>query len=458
MRRFKCGLCGYEFFESQATMGEDGLLSCPMCGAPMELLEPVEFDGIDNIPASMDDSPDLTRIDDSVRCMAEIHQMAATGVSIIEAMGIKKTLPEWDDILILGAQLDPMPLEQDVPVDTSVVIGKHAQKPLVLENPIMISHMSFGALSREAKIALARGGAMAKAAMCGGEGGILPEEREAAHQYIFEYVPNLYSVTLENMRNADAIEIKIGQGTKPGLGGHLPGDKVTEEIAAIRGKIAGEDIHSPSKFGDIHIKDDLKQLVDKIRTQSEGRPVGIKIAAGRIERDLAFCVWAKPDFITIDGRGGATAASPKLVRDATSVPTIYALHRARKYLDSVSSDISLVITGGLRLSSDFAKAIAMGADVVAVATAGLLAAGCQQYRICATGRCPMGIATQDPELRARLDIDTAARRVANFLDVSLRELKSFARLTGHRRLHDLSVDDLCTINQEISKFTSIVHA
>ncbi|MCL1982319.1 MAG: FMN-binding glutamate synthase family protein, partial [Clostridiales bacterium] len=226
----------------------------------------------------------------------------------------------------------------------------------------------------------------------------------------------------------------------------------------VRGKPEGQDIHSPSKFENINTAGDLKKLIDQLREQSEGRPIGVKIAAGRIESDLAFCVQGAPDFITIDGRGGATGASPKIIRDATSVPTIYALHRARKYLDSVNSDISLVITGGLRASSDFAKALAMGADAVAIATAGLIAAACQQYRICGSGKCPVGIATQDLELRGRLNIDAAAKRVANYLNVSFTELKQFARITGHRNVHDLTVADLCTINREISDFTSIPHA
>jgi len=318
--------------------------------------------------------------------------------------------------------------------------------------------MSFGALSREVKIALEKGSAMAGTAMCSGEGGILKEEMEAAYKYIFEYVPNHYSLTPENLKNADAIEIKIGQGTKPGLGGQLQGEKVNEEIAAVRGKPVGEDIHSPSRFAEITDSDDLKNLVSKLREESEGRPIGVKIAAGRIESDLAFCVYAEPDFITIDGRGGATGASPKLIRDATSVPTIYALYRARKYLDSIRSDISLVITGGLRVSSDFAKALAMGADAVAVATAALIAAACQQYRICDMGRCPVGVATQDPELRARLNVEAAANRVANFLNVSKAELESFARITGHNRIHDMNISDLCTISHEIYDFTDIPHA
>ena len=266
--------------------------------------------------------------------------------------------------------MNPPPLNGHDAVDTTTVIGKNAKKPLILTNPIFVSHMSFGALSKETKVALARGSALAGAAMCSGEGGILPEEMAAAHKYIFEYIPNLYSVTRENLRNADAIEIKIGQGTKPGMGGHLPGSKVTPEIAAIRNKPLGEDVISPSKFPDINTKEDLKALVTKLREESDGRPIGIKIAAGKLERDLEFCVFAEPDFITIDGRGGATGASPKLVRDATSVPTVYALYRARKYLDAVGADdIALVITGGLRVSSDFAKALAMGADAVAVASA-----------------------------------------------------------------------------------------
>lgn len=209
------------------------------------------------------------------------------------------------------------------------------------------------------------------------------------------------------------------------MGGHLPGSKVTPEIAAIRNKPLGEDVISPSKFPDINTKEDLKALVTKLREESDGRPIGIKIAAGKLERDLEFCVFAEPDFITIDGRGGATGASPKLVRDATSVPTVYALYRARKYLDAVgANDIALVITGGLRVSSDFAKALAMGADAVAVASAALIAAACQQYRICGTGKCPVGIATQDPDLRARLKIEASAQRVANFLNCSLAELKT----------------------------------
>ena len=384
--------------------------------------------------------------------------MAVTGKSIGGAMSTRMPMPNWDDILLLGAQLNPAPLNDGDFVETKTVIGKHAKKPMVLESPVYISHMSFGALSKEVKVALAKGSAMAKTAMCSGEGGILPEEREASYKYIFEYIPNKYSATDENLRNADAIEIKIGQGTKPGMGGHLPGEKVTAEIAEIRGKKQGEDVQSPSKFPEINSKEDLKAMVDMLRERSEGRPIGIKIAAGNIEDDLEYCVFAEPDFITVDGRGGATGSSPFFLREATTVPTVYALSRARKYLDSVGSDISLVITGGLRVSADFAKALAMGADAVAIASAGLIAAACQQYRICGTGKCPVGVATQDPELRKRLHVEASAQRVANFLNVSLEELKTFARVTGNTSVHDLSMDNLVTLDKEIAEYTGIRHA
>ena len=411
-----------------------------------------------NLKPTADYDSSLVRHDENARYMEEIHEMAVKGESLHAAMGTLLPLPKWEDILLLGAQLDPAPLNDDDPVSTQTIIGKNAKQPMVLESPVYISHMSFGALSKEIKTALAKGSACAKTAMCSGEGGILPEEKAAAYKYIFEYIPNKYSVTDENLKTSDAIEIKIGQGTKPGMGGHLPGSKVTEEIAAIRGKNVGEDIQSPSKFPEINSKEDLKAMVDMLRERSEGRPVGIKLAAGNIEKDLAYAVSAGPDFITIDGHGGATGSSPFFLREATSVPTIYALSRARRYLDSIQSDIALVITGGLRVSADFAKALAMGADAVAVASAPLIAAACQQYRICGSGYCPVGIATQNPMLRERLKIEEAAQRIANYLILSNDELKTFARISGLDDVHKLSLDNLITLDDQIAKYTGIAHA
>lgn len=462
-----CSICGHVFDEEKEGRSIQSITQCPMCGVDAQYFrldtsrataEPGHTQTTAPEAGSLEYAHEFKRSDEKERHMADIHEMAVKGSSIIESMSVKDVRPGWEEILILGAQLNPMPLDEHAEVSTTTVIGKHAKQPMVLNTPVFISHMSFGALSREVKVALAKGSALAGTAMCSGEGGILPEEQAAAHKYIFEYVPNLYSVTEENLQNADAIEIKIGQGTKPGMGGHLPGEKVTEEIAAIRCKPMGEDIISPSTFPGLRTREDLRQLVAELRRRSGGRPIGIKLAAGRVEKDLEFALFAEPDFVTLDGRGGATGASPKLVRDATSLPTIYALHRARKYLDSVGSDVDLVITGGLRVSSDFAKAIAMGAHGVAIASAGLIAAACQQYRICGGGNCPVGVATQNPEFRKRLRVDDASQRVYNFLNVSTEELKTFARITGHSNVHDLGLKDICTTSTELSTHTDIAHA
>lgn len=479
MSIYKCSVCGYIYDESKNDKTWDELSEdweCPVCTKGRSYFgkistvyyeedEKVAEDIVeDESKLNTEKEGDLNylstylRRDDEVeKHMDIIHEMAVTGKSIIEPMRTKLPVISWDDILIMGAQLNPLPLNEHDEVNTTTIIGKKAKKPMIIENPVYISHMSFGALSKELKIALAKGAAKSKTAMCSGEGGILPEEKEASYKYIFEYVPNKYSVTEENLKNSDAIEIKIGQGTKPGMGGHLPGEKVTEEIAKVRNKPVGQDVISPSCFEEIQSKEDLKKLVDELREVSEGRPIGVKISAGHIEKDMEFIAYAKPDFVTIDGRGGATGASPKLLKDATSIPTIFALYRARKYIDTHGLDIDLVITGGLRISTDFAKAIAMGADAIAIASSALMAAACQQYRICGSGKCPVGVATQDEELRKRLHIENSATRVANFLNVSLEELKTFARISGHKDIHDLSVDDLYTVNSEISNYTNIQH-
>ncbi len=457
---YKCLICGHIHNEEKTGVLLKDLDKCPTC--KQEISNFVEFESSDfeiqNETLDLSYPKEFAKNDKDIQHMNTIHQMAISGESIISAMYTELPMPNWDDILILGCQLNPLPIESNIDVNTTTIIGKNAKKPLVIESPIYITHMSFGALSRESKIALAKGSASVKTAQCSGEGGILPEEMENAYKYIFEYVPNKYSVNDENLKNCDAIEIKIGQSTKPGLGGQLQGVKVTSEIAEIRNKPVGQDIHSPATIPEIKSKDDLKELVSYLRKKSGGRPIGLKFAAGRIEDDLEHVCYAKPDFITIDGRGGSTGASPKIVRDSTSVPTIYALSRARKYLDENNSDISLTITGGLRISSDFAKALAMGADAIAIGTGALIASACQQYKICHTGYCPVGVATQNPENRARFKIESAAKRVENYLKVSNEELKQFARITGHDNVHDLNINDLCTINSEISEHTNIKHA
>jgi glutamate synthase domain-containing protein 2 len=409
------------------------------------------------VAADTESGPEKT-FDDFESYMTDIHIMSETGQSIIEPMRTRQPTFSWDDLLIKGAQLSKLPLNHDQPVNMKTVIGPRAAHPLEIESPVFITHMSFGALSKEAKVALAKGSAAVKTAMCSGEGGILPEGIESSYKYIFEYVPNEYSVTEENLKKVDAIEIKFGQSAKPGMGGHLPADKVTKEIAEIRGFAEATDITSPAHFKDIFNKEDLKNKVAWLRDVSGGKPIGIKFAAGNIEADLEVAVYAKPDFITIDGRAGATGAAPKFVKSSASIPTIFAVYRAWKFLDSHdAADISLIATGGFRISPDFAKALALGATAVAIGTTALIAIGCRQYRICNTGKCPMGITTHDPALRKRLEVEVAAKRLENFLRVTNEELKDFARLTGNDDVHKLSIHDLCTTNSEISEHTEIEH-
>ncbi len=473
--KYECTVCGHVYDEEvEGTPWAElpGDWGCPVCAADCSLFEELT-DAADTRastegakPAVSEPADDLESYlaqwkkgsDDTEPDLAAIQHAAITGEAVIEPMRTRKPVPGWDEILFCGAQLARLPLNEDEPVNTRTVIGPNAAHPLVIDTPVYVSHMSFGALSREVKIALATGSAAVGAAMCSGEGGIIPESLAASHRYIFEYVPNRYSVSEENLRAVDAIEIKIGQSAKPGLGGHLPGLKVTEEIAAIRSFPVGEDIISPAHFPDIRNAGELAAKVDWLREVSGGKPIGIKIAAGHIEADLEVALAAGPDFVTVDGRAGATGAAPKNVKDSTAIPTVYALTRARRFLDdNGATNVSLVITGGLRNAGDFAKALALGADAIAIATAALIAAGCQQYRVCHTGRCPVGITTQDPELRARLHIEHSAARVANYLRVVTHELQDFARLTGRNDVHQLSTDDLRTTSTEIRTYTPIAH-
>lgn len=467
MAVYVCLVCDTEYDENKENVRWNDLPSdwvCPVCDSGKALWRRVGAE-----PDTFLDTQETTKetlvsfepqktTDTHETYLTDIDQMAETGQSIIEPMQTRVAVIKWDDILIQGAQLSRIPLNHSDPVDTTTIIGPQAAQPMTLATPIYISHMSFGALSKEAKIAIARGSKAMETAIGSGEGGILPESHQNAHKYIFEYVPNRYSVTEENLRSVDAIEIKFGQSAKPGMGGHLPGGKVTKEIAGIRGFEEGADIISPAHYEDIMSKEQLKEKVDWLREASGGKPIGIKIAAGHIEDDLDFALYAGPDFITLDGRAGGTGASPKYVKSSVGIPTPFAIYRARKYLNERKvSHISLICTGGLRVSSDFAKALALGADAVAISTSAMIAIGCKQYRICNTGKCPMGIATHDPALRERLDIDHAARRLHNFLQVSNNELKDFTRLTGNRSVHELSIRDLLTTNSEISNHTNIRH-
>ncbi|MFN8036307.1 MAG: glutamate synthase-related protein [Acidimicrobiia bacterium] len=398
------------------------------------------------------------------RGMYVVHHLADGLRPFVEAMGSERNEPDqstrrypsFDDVTFKPGQLDHLPLLDQVPVDTSVVLGTRARKPLRLDIPLYVSHMSFGALSVEAKEALARGATAAGTAMCSGEGGAHPRERAAATRYIIEMASGYFGWAPDAIADADAIEIKIGQGAKPGLGGLLPGPKVTPEIAAVRGVPEGRDAHSPAHFPDINSLDDLARRVRELREMTGGVPIGIKFAAGNVERDLAAAIEAGADFVTVDGLGGGTGAAPVHVKDHVSIPSLFGLYRARKWMeDQGVDDVQLVSTGGYRTPDEMAKALALGADAIALATSALMAIGCQQYRACHRGTCPVGIATQIEALRERLDVGISAERLANFLRAATAMIVDYARITGHDRVSALSRADLVTLHPDLARHTDL---
>ncbi|MDG6218406.1 MAG: glutamate synthase-related protein [Candidatus Thermoplasmatota archaeon] len=389
--------------------------------------------------------------------IASIQKLSEFGMSENSAMSTLLDVPGFEAVVFKGAQLHKMPLNEDVEVNTKTVIGRTAKQPLELNMPFYVSHMSFGALSKEAKIALAKGSSLVGTAMCSGEGGMLPESRKAADKYIYELGTAAFSHDDKVIRQADAVELKIGQGVKPGLGGRLPGYKVTKEIARIRGINPGEDSVSPGRFSGLNSLEDLQRKIIHIKKITNGKPVGIKLAAGDIENDLAFALKANPDFITFDCRGGATGSSPRFLKDTVGVPPLFVTRRARTYLNKVGSGVTLCITGGFRSSSDIAKALALGADAIALATASLVSIGCIQARVCHTGTCPVGITTQNPELRELFDEETALKGFKNFYLGMNNELKVFARSNGVDDVHNLSVTDLVTDSKIVADFTDIEH-
>jgi glutamate synthase domain-containing protein 2/CDGSH-type Zn-finger protein len=395
-----------------------------------------------------------------------IHELAEHGLSKVGhhgpmgSMGVPRSeLPLWDDIQLLVAQFARKPLMESDPVNTALVIGPNAAKPLKLDIPLFVSDMSFGALSEEAKIARATGAERAGTGICSGEGGMLPEEQQANSRYFYELASAKFGYREELLTRVQAFHFKGGQGAKTGTGGHLPARKVTAKIARVRGLPENTDAISPPTFAGLESPADYREIAERVREISGGIPIGFKLSANHIEKDIDFALEASADYIILDGRGGGTGAAPLIFRDNISVPTIPALAKARRHLDtSGRGDVTLIITGGLRTPADFIKALCLGADGIAVSNSAMQAIGCVAARMCNTNNCPAGIATQDPELRKRMNVETGATRLHNFFAASNELMQVMARACGHHATDQFSMEDLTTWKREMSELTGIGYA
>lgn len=399
--------------------------------------------------------------------VAYIHELARDGLSKLghhgrmTSMGVPRhLLPHWDDLQIMAAQMATKPLMEDQSVGTGLVIGPEAGKPLTLKIPLFVSDMSFGALSEEAKIALARGAELAGTGICSGEGGMLPEEQQANSRYFYEFASAGFGYKEELLGKVQAFHFKGGQGAKTGTGGHLPGSKNIGKISQVRGIPEGQPAISPPTFKDLSSVSDFKRFADRVRELTGGIPIGFKLSANHIEQDIQFALDASADYIILDGRGGGTGAAPQMFRDHISVPTIPALARARRYLDEqgASGRVTLIITGGLRLPIDFVKALALGADGVALSNSAMQAIGCVAARMCNTNNCPTGIATQKAELRKRLDIQKSAEQLQRFFASSVELMQVMARACGHDDLGKFNRNDLATWHREMALLSGVKYS
>ena len=378
----------------------------------------------------------------------------------VSAMGVPRSeLPSWDDLQILTAQLARTPLDDEAPVDTGLVVGPNAESPLTLEIPIFVSDMSFGALSEEAKVAISEGAERAGTGVCSGEGGMLPEERAANSRYFYEYATGKFGWDIDIVEQVQAFHFKAGQGAKTGTGGHLPGEKVQGRIADVRDLEPGTPAVSPARFPELRTPEDFAEMADCVREVGDGIPIGFKLSAQHVEDDIDFALEAGADYLILDGRGGGTGAAPDVFKDNISVPTMAALARARRHLDARErSDVTLIATGGLRTESDFIKAMALGADGVAVANSAMQAIGCLGMRACDSNNCPVGIATQREDLRSRLVVDSAADGLQNFFEATVELMKVMARACGHDSLAGFERRDLTTWKKDIADLTGVEHA
>ena len=408
----------------------------------------------------------------------EIQRKADSGIYEIRGFGTlrERRWATFDDLTFLPCSLTRIPLEgYREKCSTKTILGtRYAQKPIELDIPIMITGMSWGALSLTAKTALAKGAAMAGSSNTTGDGGMLRAERDNSKYLIYEVLPSRYGINIHDMREADAIELTIGQGAKPGTGGLLLGSKVSDVIAKQRDLPIGVDQRSPARHPDFLGPDDMVIKVEELREATDGKvPIFIKIGASRVFDDVKLAAKAGADVVVVDGMEGGTGASPGILQEHTGLPTLAAVCEARRALEDIGvyGEVQLIIAGGIRDGVDAAKAIALGADAIYIGTAALIALNCNRSMYlddyhaigaapyhchhCHTGRCPVGITTQDPELMKRLDIEEASERVFNLLRVMTQEVQMLARACGKSDIHHLEPEDMAALTAEASMICGI---
>ncbi|SMO92728.1 FMN-binding glutamate synthase family protein [Paracoccus laeviglucosivorans] len=407
---------------------------------------------------------------------AEIRRAADTGIYDIRGGGAKRKVPHFDDLLFLGASISRYPLEgYREKCDTSVVLGtRFAKKPIELKIPVTIAGMSFGALSGPAKEALGRGATLAGTSTTTGDGGMTNEERGHSEKLVYQYLPSRYGMNPDDLRRADAIEIVVGQGAKPGGGGMLLGQKITERVAKMRNLPIGIDQRSACRHPDWTGPDDLEIKILEIREITNWeKPIYIKIGGARPYYDTALAVKAGADVVVLDGMQGGTAATQDVFIENVGQPTLACIRPAVKALQDLGMHrkVQLVVSGGIRTGADVAKALALGADAVAIGTAALIALGendpkwAAEYEALGTtaaayddwheGKDPAGITTQDPELMKRVDPVEAGRRLRNYLAVMTLECQTIARACGKSHVHNLEPEDLCALTIEAAAMAGV---